>query len=74
MNKRWSFLFALLLCVAAFNAVTAMPKAAENEAAPVSNGVDMPKPKRSEVKQAAKPPDQKPAKSTQKTKTGKKQR
>lgn len=55
MNKRWSFLLALSLYVAAFNAVAAMPKAAENEAAPVSSGVDMPKPKRDEAKQAAKP-------------------
>lgn len=55
-------LFAASLSTVALHAV-AMPKAAEDEASPVTTGADMPKPKRAET-----PAAQKPTKPTKKSK------
>jgi hypothetical protein len=59
----------LLLLTATFfslNAAAAIPKAAENEAAPVTSGADAPRPKKDKARHAN-PPEKKPAKKTGKS-------
>jgi hypothetical protein len=61
----------LLLLTAAFfslSAAAAIPKAAENESAPVTSGADAPKPKKDKARHAN-PPEKKSVKRAKKSKT-----
>lgn len=70
MNKPLSLLFALVFSLVTIAPAAAMPKAAENESAPVTSGADVQKPKKTNASNAN--PAQK--KSARKAKAGHKAR
>lgn len=65
MNKLLLLLTAISFSL---NAAAAIPKAAENEAAPVTSGADAPKPKKDKARHSN-PSEKKSAKKTKKAKT-----
>jgi hypothetical protein len=50
MKKLLLLLTAVFFSLSALNAAAAIPKAAENEAAPVTSGADAPKPKKDKAR------------------------